>query len=286
MRLFALVSLTALAALTQGPRHRPALPYTASSGALSPTTFDYAVPVLMYHRVADLTPAEARSPLMRDLTVSPANFEEQVRTLKESGFTFLLASQVEQAVREHLPLPEKAVAVTLDDGYEDNFSVALPILRKYGVPATVFVVTASVDKPQRLSWGQILLMKAKGIGFGSHTVHHYDLTTLPESVLDEELQSSKRLLEFRLQQPVQNLAYPSGRYDERVKGRARAAGYLAAWKKGGGPVRPGDDLLMLPRVRVHGRTTLADFERKLKSGLEQLAMERSGESRPKNRSMS
>src|SRR5690349_10180984 len=74
---------------------------------------DFAVPVLMYHRINTLTPREERSPLMRDLTVSPSAFEEQIRTLKQEGFTFLLASQVEDAVRNHKPLPVKAVAITL-----------------------------------------------------------------------------------------------------------------------------------------------------------------------------
>lgn len=249
-------------------------------------TRDFAVPVLMYHRVADLTPLESRSRLMRDLTVSPKDFEEQIRTLRNSGFQFLLASEIEDAVKFGTPLPEKGVAVTLDDGYEDNFRVALPILRKYGIPATVFVVTGSIGKPARLSWAQILAMKANGLGFGSHTVHHYDLTSLTDTVLDHELRNSKQVLEFRLQKAVQNLAYPSGRYDDRVKNRAKAAGYTAAWKKGGGPVRPADNLLMLPRVRVHGRTSLADFERKLMSGVEQLPMERSDHSRGKTRSMS
>ena len=237
-------------------------------------TDDFAVPVLMYHRVNTLTSREERSPLMRDLTVSPSDFEEQIRTLKEQGFTFLLASQVEDAVRNHKPLPVKAVAITLDDGYKDNFDVALPILRKYDVPATVFVVTDSMGKPERLSWANVTLMHGEGVGFGSHTVHHYDLTTLKETDLDFELRESKRVLEVRLQEPVDDIAYPSGQYNDAVMARAQVAGYLAGWKKGGGPVRPGDQPLMLPRVRVHGKTDMADFKRKVMSGVYVLAMER------------
>jgi len=80
-----------------------------------PMTVAFAVPVLMYHRISDLTPQEAKSPLLRDLTVSPTHFEEQMKYLVDHGFTFLLASDVEVAVREHRPLPERAVAITMDD---------------------------------------------------------------------------------------------------------------------------------------------------------------------------
>ena len=74
----------------------------------------------MYHRVANLTPKEAQSPLMRDLTVSPKDFEEQVKYLADNHFTFLFARDVEAAEREGKPLPERAVAITLDDGYKED----------------------------------------------------------------------------------------------------------------------------------------------------------------------
>lgn len=247
---------------------------TAPEAVAGKTTEHFAVPVLMYHRVNTLTPAEERSPLIRDLTVSPQDFEAQIRTLKDQGFTFLLASEVEEAVQHGRPLPEKAIAITLDDGYKDNFDIALPILRKHNVPATVFVVTDSIGKPQRLSWAHISLMHGNGVAFGSHTVHHYDLTTLKEVDLDYELRESKRVLELKLEEPVDDIAYPSGKYDARVVERARIAGYTAGWKKGGGPVRPGDDLLMLPRIRVHGKTTMSDFKRKFMSGIYTVAMEK------------
>jgi hypothetical protein len=148
-----------------------------------PTTRDFAVPVLMYHRICDLTPREARSPLLRDLTVAPADFAQQMSYLVQNGFTLLLAREVEDAVREGKPLPEKAVAVTIDDGYKDNFEHAFPILRQYGLPATIFLVTSTVDTAGHLSWDDVALMHQAQIGYGSHTVHHADLTLLPMAQL-------------------------------------------------------------------------------------------------------
>ena len=204
---------------------------------------------------------------MRDLTVTPKDFEAQIKYLVDKGFTFLLARDVERAVREKRALPQKAVAITLDDGYKDNFDHAFPILRRYNVPATIFLVTNTVGTAEHLSWDDVLVMHKEQVGYGSHTVHHFDLTTLPLPQLDTELSESKRILEDRLFERITAVAYPAGQYNRLVAERTQAAGYLAGWKKGGGPVRPGDEPFLLPRLRVHGRTQQKDFERKVWSGI-------------------
>jgi peptidoglycan/xylan/chitin deacetylase (PgdA/CDA1 family) len=259
------VMLTSL--LVPGPREERPIMIVKHETPV-PLTNDFAIPVLMYHRVTDLTPREARSPLMRDLTVSPADFEGQIAYLKENGFTFLTASQVHKAIMAGRALPEKAVAITLDDGYKDNFEKAFPILQKYGACATVFMVTNNFDMPERLSWQDAFAMRDGGVGFESHTVSHPDLTALANDQLDYELGESKRILERGLGAPVTSVAYPSGEYNDLVVERTRIAGYEAGWKKGGGPVEPGAELYLLPRIRVHGRTDMTDFKRKIWSGVE------------------
>jgi len=246
---------------------QPELPQEILHRPAGPLTANFAVPVLMYHRICNLTKREARSPLLRDLTVSPANFEAQVRYLVENDFTILPVTEVESALREGRPLPEKAVALTMDDGYRDNFACAFPILRKYGIPATVFLVTAAVGDEKHLSWDNARAMQAKACGFESHTVHHYDLTLLPADQLDAELRDSKRTIEEKLNMPVTQVAYPSGSYNDTITTQARFAGYHLGWKKGGGPVTPGDDPYLLPRIRIRGCTDMRDFERKVWSGV-------------------
>jgi len=204
--------------------------------------------------------------LVSDLTVSPADFESQMKYLKDQGFTFLLASQVEDAVKTGKSLPEKSIAITLDDGYHDNFEYARPILKKYGICATIFVVTSVVGDAKHMSWPEIREMHRNPMGYGSHTVTHPDLTRLALDDLDYELRESKRVLESHLLERISAVAYPSGQYNNLVAARTQAAGYQAGWKKGGGPVTPNADRYLLPRVRVHGRTTEADFNRKVWSG--------------------
>lgn len=248
-------------------KRRPRVVRVVPRSPSVPKTKNFAIPVLMYHRIADLTEKEARSPLMRDLTVSPSDFEEQMKYLVDNGFTLLLAREIEEAVKQGKSLPEKAVAVTMDDGYKDNFEEAFPILRKHKLPATIFLVTSTVDTAGHLSWDDVLIMHKKQVGYGSHTVHHYELTALPLMQLDYELRESKRIIEEKLIERITSIAYPAGKYNQTVAERAKEAGYLAGWKKGGGPVQPGDDMYLLPRVRVHGRTTLKEFERKVWSGV-------------------
>ncbi len=230
-------------------------------------TEDFAVPVLMYHRISDLTPQEAKSPLVRDLTVSPRDFEEQVAHLVQNDFAVLTVYDVQTALLNRTPLPKKAVVITMDDGYRDNFEQAFPILRRHGIPATVFVVTSVVGDAKHLSWPHIAQLQKNAWAFGSHTVTHPDLTQVPAHHLTIELASSKSELERRTLSPITTIAYPSGRFDDRVVRETQRAGYLTGWNKGGGPVRPGDDPFRLPRVRVHGRTSLADFKRKIWSGI-------------------
>jgi peptidoglycan/xylan/chitin deacetylase (PgdA/CDA1 family) len=124
-------------------------------------------------------------------------------------------------------------------------------------------VTATVDTPGHVRWEEARAMLGEGMEFGSHSVHHFDLTTLSPPELDAELRDSREELERQLETPVRQIAYPAGQYNDRVKERARWAGYLAGWKKGGGWVTPDSDPLLLPRVRVRGSTTIARFIRKV-----------------------
>ena len=244
---------------------RPApLPVTPAPSPV--VTADFAVPVLMYHRICNLTPAEECSPLLRDLTVAPTAFDQQMAYLAANGFYVVTVEEIADALREHRSLPEKAIAITMDDGYRDNFSDAFPILQRYHFPATEFLVTATLQTPGHLAWRDIAEMRPL-FNFQSHTVHHFDLTVLPPAELIAELAGAKATLEAALRVSITHLAYPSGAYNDTVMAAARACGYQFAWKKGGGPVTPRDDPYMLPRVRVRGDTTMEDFARLAWSGV-------------------
>lgn len=218
------------------------------------------VPVLMYHRVADLSVRERHDPLVRDLTVPRESFRRQLDYLCHAGFRIVSDEAVVQALRSG-SLSARTVAITFDDGYLDNYTVAFPLLKSRGASATVFLVLNTVATPGHVNWTQAQEMMASGIRMGSHSASHPDLPGLSSASLRRELSASMAGLRRRLPGSATTLAYPSGRYDDRVARAVRSAGYAAAWRKEGGPVRPGADLMRLPRVMVRGAVTLREFAR-------------------------
>lgn len=228
--------------------------------------------VLMYHRVDYVSPNA--SALERDLTVSPEEFERQVRHLINSGFHVVRLSEIEDAVTSRRPFAEPMVAITFDDGYIDNYTRAFPILKRYNAPATIFIVTDTVGTKEHLSWGQIEEMKRFGIEFGSHGVRHLDLTRLKLTQLDFELRASKTQIERRLGVKVTAFAYPAGEYNSFVIERVKAAGYKTAWRKSGGAVAPSDNQYALPRLRVSGNDTLKSFSWKISNAVAQAGQKR------------
>jgi peptidoglycan/xylan/chitin deacetylase (PgdA/CDA1 family) len=161
---------------------------------------------------------------------TPQQFEKIIRRLHEAGF-------YNGRSREWADNPSdpKKLLITFDDGYDGIFEYALPILKKYGFTALVFLVAAYLGKKsfwdmnilqrfRHLDWDEILELKQAGFEFGSHTMSHPDLTFVSPKRLEWELKESKKTLEERLG-TIDCLSYPFGRYNNEVKEAAKRAGY-------------------------------------------------------------
>lgn len=216
------------------------------------------IPILMYHRLGR-PPAGSR---VAGHFAAPCLFAGQMRTLRKLGYTTVTLDQVATyATTGELPA-ERPVAITFDDGYACLHRLALPVLAKLGFTATVFLVAGHLggDNPwdqavgdvadTMLSVEQIRDMRAAGLRFGSHGLHHAHLDRLPEPELQAELSQSRLVLEEVLGEPVHHLAYPYGGYNEKVRAAAAGAGYTTACITGFGVVRRGTDPLQLPRINV------------------------------------
>jgi peptidoglycan/xylan/chitin deacetylase (PgdA/CDA1 family) len=178
------------------------------------------------------------------------------------------------ASERRLPLPARGVLLTFDDGYVDFREHALPLLRRHGFLATMFVVTELVgatnawdttigDPVPLMDWEALAEIQDDGIEIGSHSSHHHPLVTLPLDELARDLCASRERLHERLGAPARTVCYPYGLHDTGVLSIARACGFDAGVTTNEWRASFGEDPLGLPRLEVCGTDSLADFAAKL-----------------------
>src|SRR5439155_20017334 len=184
------------------------------------------VPILMYHYIRVNPNTHDR--LGADLSVRPDMFAQEMKLLATDGFHTMTIDDLAAVILNGAPLPNHPIILTFDDGYEDFYTAAYPVLRRYGLGATSFVITGRVGQGGYLTWDQMLKMQATGlVQFESHTVHHVMMTRISLARAQRELIDSKAALEQELGTQVDVFCYPSGRYNERVEMLLRQDGYIA-----------------------------------------------------------
>ena len=211
--------------------------------------------VLNYHQVQTANSA---------LAVAEKDFEAQMNYLSSNGYVSITPDELYSGLNGEFELPPKPVLITFDDGYVDNYTNAFPILKYYGMRATIFVIPAFVGKYDNyLTWEQLREMEENGITVESHTMNHYKLEELPDDEIRSELLNSKQLLEEKLGHPVEFLAYPTGTYNLHIAGIAKAVGYKGAYTIKYGNVDLGSNFYALERVPIFntGRTMKDFYER-------------------------
>jgi peptidoglycan/xylan/chitin deacetylase (PgdA/CDA1 family) len=189
--------------------------------------------ILCYHGVAPSTAAEDPD----FLRVHPDRFAAQVEMLRGAGFEFVTAAQLAAGANGGTPPPGLA-ALTFDDGMEDNHSVLLPLLREHALPATVYVSTGLIGKPnpwiaasagaRMMTEDELRELAAGGVEIGAHTVTHPDMSQLPYEDCLREMADSRAELQRISGQPVRTFAYPFCKYGEPAVRAARDAGFDAA----------------------------------------------------------
>lgn len=226
---------------------------TSSTPAVTPqNAFNTPIPILLYHSVTEETGGDP-------LKITPARFEQQMRHLRERGYHPLFFTDLPDGSGNNA-LPSKPVIITLDDGYEDNYTKAFPILKRTGMKATVFAITGNVGRPNYLTWRQLRIMEASGaVDTESHTVTHPDLTKIGTKEKAGELVKSRDTILRRLGHPSIAFAYPYGKYDQATVEAVRSAGYLYAVTGENGYAEIGRGRLTLPRNVITGDMTLEQF---------------------------
>lgn len=225
-----------------------------------------SVPVLCYHRVG---------PGLSRMSVAPAQFEAQLQWLKDNGWHVVRLADLAEFMAGRKALPQRSVAITFDDGYESVYRHAFPLLKKHGMPATLFVYTDFVGARDALGWTQMDEMLRSGlVDIQSHSKTHRNLAERQaedgeaalRAWLDTELRNSKQTIERRLGPAgvqVRHFAYPYGEANEAVLEAMRRNGYEMGFTvtPGGNPFYAAP--LLLRRVMIFGEHDLEEFRARL-----------------------
>ena len=210
---------------------------------------NYVVPVLTYHSINTHI---AKG--MEGLAVSPDTFDRQMEFLRSHNYNVIPLENLAALIKDNKKIPPKTIAITFDDGYVDNYTYAFPVLKKYRIPATIFIIINEVGRKERdrLEWEQIKEMQHSGlVTFGSHTLRHERLINIksPQD-LKAEVFESKRILEDKLSQKVNLFSYPEGCYNRQIRQLVMDAGYSAAVATTPGKQSLANDIFLLKRIRI------------------------------------
>lgn len=203
------------------PVEVPRVSRTASS------TEKLMLPILVYHIVRPSYPSDSRD--VRAIAHTPEIFDAQMKHLADTGYAVVSFADLESYFRTGTELPRKPVILSFDDGWNDQFVYAFPLLKKYKYSATFFVFTNSIGKKGFLSWDQLQEMRSAGMNIGSHSLSHPYLTHISDpKVLWNEIDGSKKVLEEKLGTRITQFAYPFGQYNTAAVADVERAGYLSA----------------------------------------------------------
>jgi len=244
-------------------------------------TVSYEAPrVLMYHMIRDRIP-DAK---FNGLRVSPEMFDRQLKYLSEKGWTFHTITELHELAEKGL-LAEKSVAITFDDGYEDNFINAFPIIKKYNAKATIYLVVDRHDRDwsgkrkeknqgaglllePKLSDDQVKEMLASGvIEIGSHTLTHDNLMSLDSLNKRKEIHDSRSKIRSDFNIDCKAFCYPFGLYGAEDVALVKEAGYTTATT-----VSAGIDCGLtehpyeLSRITISGKDSFYAFYQKMRTG--------------------
>jgi peptidoglycan/xylan/chitin deacetylase (PgdA/CDA1 family) len=223
---------------------------------VAPAPRGVSAPVLMYH-VINPPPAGAPFP---GLYVPASEFAEQMQALAGAGFHAVTLQQLWTHWRTGAPLPARPVVVTFDNGYQSQYTNALPVLRRLGWKAVENIQLTGLPPSQGgLSQTQVRGLVSAGWELDTQGISHADLIALDAAQLHYQVAVARQTIQRRYHVPVNWFCYPSGHYDATVLQAVRQAGYLGSTTVVPGWAGPDDDSYRLPRLRVLGGTSGAQL---------------------------
>lgn len=203
--------------------------------------------------------------------VSVEKFRAQMAYLAANHYRILPLAELVDSLKNHQPLPDKAVVITIDDGYESVYRNGWPILKSYGFPFTVFINAKSIEKKfaNYLDWSTIREMQADGVDFQSHGYSHNRMADRPEGLDDssyrrwirDDLVTNSKIIEERLGFKPRYFAIPYGEYNRQIIEEAGKLGFEAVLTQDPGSISRATDPYLIPREPILGQewSSLAHF---------------------------
>jgi len=231
-------------------------------------------PILMYHMISD-----PESPQEERYACPPKTLQKHMQYLRANDYNIVNLDTITEYLNNKVELPKKTIAITLDDGFSDNYENAFPIFQKFKIPATIFLASGMIEKTNTwmqasgfskrnmLSWSQITEMQKSGISFGAHTVNHVKLPELSADDMLTELVDSKQQIEDKLNITIKHFAYPYGLLDDTVRTMTEKASYTTACSTRSGFNTLDTDPLILRRLEVYGTDSVRALKQKITFGV-------------------
>jgi peptidoglycan/xylan/chitin deacetylase (PgdA/CDA1 family) len=225
---------------------------TPTPALLSIQAGPVTVPILLYHHVS---PAEGTT----RYNVLPDKFDEQMKWLYDNGYQTINVSDLANLIRNGGNIPRKPVIITIDDGNDDIYKYAFPILKKYGYFATFYVVQRYINGELMVTKDQLVEMIKGGWEIGSHSKHHVDLRGATID-LQNEMRMSKLEMEDLLGVPINSFAYPFGYVNDQILAKIWTFGYTSAVGLGSSTSHSKQTLYYLSRIEIEGTFPLEQFK--------------------------
>ncbi|KIL39148.1 polysaccharide deacetylase [Gordoniibacillus kamchatkensis] len=212
--------------------------------------------MLNYHSI-DIDPDST-------LTLAPDKLAAQMEHLAKEGYTPLSLGDFTAIIEKRKPAPPKPVLLTFDDGYADNYEQAMPVLKRYGFPATVFISPGVVGQDDYyLNWEQVKEMREAGWDIQPHGMTHPHLPELSKEQQKKEITEARRQIEEQLGTTADIFCYPYGEFNKQTLAILKEGGFRYAFTIEQGVASSSQPPLQLKRIYVNGKESLAAWSKKL-----------------------
>jgi len=186
------------------------------------------VPILCYHQIRDWKPTDSK--VARNYIVPVSQFREQIKMLADSGYHSILPDELYMYLTTGKKIPEKSIMLTFDDTDLDQYTIALPEMKKYGFKGVFFIMTVSLGKPHYMTEEQVKDLSDQGHQIGSHTWDHHDVRHYHGSDWAIQIDTPTKRLQAITGKSIRYFAFPFGLWNKEAIPELKKRGFIAAFQ--------------------------------------------------------